>query len=87
MSFYPVESAGDEAWGRSTEYLKHAVEDFSRRWVPYPYPAAVNVGGPVVGHGVSGRALRRRRGYGQGAVLDHGARDRPYLVPDGGGLR
>jgi Peptidase family M1 domain len=45
MSFYPVESAGDAAWGRSTEYLKHSVEDFSRRWFPYPYPAAVNVAG------------------------------------------
>ncbi|HEY0339215.1 MAG TPA: M1 family aminopeptidase, partial [Steroidobacteraceae bacterium] len=45
MSFYPVESVGDAAWGRSTEYLKHAVEEFSRRWFPYPYPAAVNVAG------------------------------------------
>ena len=45
MSFYPVESAGDAAWGRSTEYLKHAVEEFSRRWYVYPYPAAVNVAG------------------------------------------
>jgi hypothetical protein len=45
MSFYPVESAGEAAWGRSTEYLKHAVEEFSRRWLPYPYPAAINVAG------------------------------------------
>ena len=45
MSFYPPESAGVEAWGRSTEYLKHAVEDFSRRWFPYPYPVAINVAG------------------------------------------
>jgi hypothetical protein len=45
MSFYPVESVGPDAWGRSTEYLKHAVEEFSRRWFPYPYPAAVNVAG------------------------------------------
>jgi Peptidase family M1 domain len=45
MSFYPVESAGDAAWGRSTEFLKHAVEEFSSRWFPYPYPAAVNVAG------------------------------------------
>jgi hypothetical protein len=49
MSFYPVESEGDAAWGRSTEYLKHAVEEFSRRWFPYPYPAAVNVAGPSSG--------------------------------------
>ena len=45
MSFYPAESAGEGAWGRSTEYLKHATEEFSRRWYPYPYPAAVNVAG------------------------------------------
>jgi hypothetical protein len=45
MSFYPPESAGTAAWGRSTEYLKHAVEEFSRRWFPYPYPTAVNVAG------------------------------------------
>jgi Peptidase family M1 domain len=49
MSFYPVESAGDAAWGRSTEYLKHAVEKFSERWAAYPYPVAVNVAGPVAG--------------------------------------
>jgi len=45
MSFYPVESQGPAAWGRSTEYLKAAVEEFSRRWFVYPYPAAVNVAG------------------------------------------
>ncbi len=49
MSFYPPESGGSQAWGRSTEYLKHAVEQFSRRWSVYPYPAAVNVGGKVSG--------------------------------------
>ena len=45
QSLYPVESAGDAAWGRSTEYLKDAVEHFSQRWFPYPYPNAVNVAG------------------------------------------
>jgi hypothetical protein len=49
QSVYPVESAGEAAWGRSTEYLKFAVEDFSRRWFPYPWPNAVNVAGPVGG--------------------------------------
>ena len=49
MSFYPVESGGNAAWGRSTEYLKHAVEDFSQRWLPYPYPAAINVAGGTSG--------------------------------------
>ncbi|HEV2273700.1 MAG TPA: M1 family metallopeptidase [Acidobacteriaceae bacterium] len=49
MSFYPAENGGSDAWGRSTEYLKHAVEEFSRRWFPYPYPAAINVAGPTDG--------------------------------------
>ena len=49
MSFYPIESAGPEAWGRSTEYLKHSVEEFSRRWLPYPYPVAINVAGGTSG--------------------------------------
>jgi len=48
MSFYPIESTGPKAWGRSAEYVKHAVEGFSRRWTPYPYPVAVSVaGGPT----------------------------------------
>jgi hypothetical protein len=49
QSVYPVESAGDAAWGRSTEYLKFAIEDFSKRWFVYPWPNAVNVGGPASG--------------------------------------
>src|SRR5699024_322691 len=48
MSFYPVESASDSSHGRGTEYLKAAVELFSK-WYPYPYENAVNVGGKVVG--------------------------------------
>ncbi len=45
MSVYPVESVGDNAWTRSTEYVKDTVENMSRRWYPYPYPAAVSVAG------------------------------------------
>lgn len=48
-SFYPAESRGKDAWGRSTEYLKNAVENYSRRWFVFPYPTAVNVAGPVGG--------------------------------------
>ncbi|THD82615.1 MAG: M1 family peptidase [Phenylobacterium sp.] len=49
QSVYPPESAGDAAWGRSTEDLKDAVEHFSARWYPYPWPNAVNVAGPASG--------------------------------------
>lgn len=45
MSVYPVESVGDNAWTRSTEYVKDTVENMSKRWYPYPYPAAVSVAG------------------------------------------
>ena len=45
MSVYPVESAGNEAWGRATEYLKKSIEYFSEKWFPYPYPVAVNEAG------------------------------------------
>lgn len=49
MSVYPAESRGNARWGRSTEYLKHAVEEYSRRWFPYPWPNAVNVAGIATG--------------------------------------
>ncbi|NID03640.1 M1 family metallopeptidase [Luteibacter jiangsuensis] len=45
MSVYPVESVGQDRWGRSTEYLKAAVEHFSSKWYPYPYPVAINEAG------------------------------------------
>ena len=49
MSFYPAESAGHDAWGRSTEYVKASLEAYSQRWYPYPWPVAINVAGPVGG--------------------------------------
>ena len=49
QSVYPVEGTGKDAWDRSTEYFKHAVEHYSRRWTPYPYPVATSIGGPVDG--------------------------------------
>jgi hypothetical protein len=45
MSVYPVESAGNAAWGRATEYLKKSIEYFSEKWFVYPYPCAVNEAG------------------------------------------
>ena len=45
ISVYPVESAGNDAWGRSTEYTKASIENYSKRWLEYPYPAATNVAG------------------------------------------
>ena len=45
MSVYPVESAGEGAWGRATEYLKKSIEYFSEKWFVYPWPCAVNEAG------------------------------------------
>ncbi|KLT69666.1 M1 family metallopeptidase [Flavobacterium sp. ABG] len=45
LSAYPVESNGNDAWGRSTEYVKASIENYSKRWFEYPYPAATNVAG------------------------------------------
>ena len=49
ISAYPIESDGQEAWGRSTEYVKGSIEHYSKMWLEYPYPAAVNVAGIVGG--------------------------------------
>ncbi len=49
QSVYPAASGGADGWGRSTQFLKFAAEDFSRRWFVYPWPNAINVGGPVDG--------------------------------------
>jgi len=49
MSVYPVESAGDSAWGRATEYLKKSIEYFSEKWFEYPWPVAVNEAGTAGG--------------------------------------
>lgn len=45
ISAYPTESAGNGAWGRSTEYTKAAIEHYSAKWYEYTYPAATNVAG------------------------------------------
>lgn len=49
MSVYPIESSPDSSWGRATEYVKGAIEIFSKDWYEYPYPNAVAVAGPVGG--------------------------------------
>jgi hypothetical protein len=49
MSVYPVESAGNDAWGRATEYLKGSMEYFSSKWMVYPYPVAINEAGTAGG--------------------------------------
>jgi hypothetical protein len=49
ISGYPVESDGNDAWGRSTEYVKKSIEYNSKQWFEFPYPAATAVAGIVGG--------------------------------------
>ena len=45
MSCYPVESAGDTAWTRSTEYLKASIEIYSKNFFEYPWNVAISNAG------------------------------------------
>ncbi len=49
QSVYPISSSGNDAWGRSTEYAKASIENYSKRWFEYPYPSAINVASNVGG--------------------------------------
>jgi len=49
QSVYAAESSGNEAYGRSTEYLKYSIEIYSKKYFEYPWNSAVNVGGVALG--------------------------------------
>lgn len=49
ISAYPVESNSGNAWQRSTEFTKASIENYSKRWFEFPYPAAINVASNVSG--------------------------------------
>ena len=49
MSTYPIESAGNDSWGRSTEYLKNSMEIYSKQYYEYPWNSAVSVSGVALG--------------------------------------
>ncbi len=49
QSVYPAESATDDSWNRSTEYVKGCIEFYSKYLYEYSYPVATNVAGVVGG--------------------------------------
>lgn len=49
QSVYPAESATNDSWGRSTEYVKSCIEFYSNYLYEYSYPVATNVAGIVGG--------------------------------------
>jgi hypothetical protein len=73
ISAYPVESNGDNAWGRSTEYVKKSIEYNSAKWYEFPYPAATAVAGTPGGMEYPGIVFCGARSSGRGlwGVNDH----------------
>lgn len=50
MSAYPVESIEDgSGWQDSTQFVKHTVEYYSKRWLEYPWPVAIAEAGVAGG--------------------------------------
>jgi hypothetical protein len=73
LSAYPVESNGNNAWERSTEYTKASIEHYSKKWLDYPYPIAVNVAADIGGMEYPALAFCswRSKGAGLWGVTDH----------------
>ena len=49
QSVYPIEAAGRDRYGRSTEYLKRSIEIYSHLYFEYPWNSAVSVAGVALG--------------------------------------
>ena len=73
ISAYPIESYGNNAWERSTEYTKFSVEHYSEKWFEYPYATAINVAGNVKGMEYPGVSFCYYASEGEGlwGVTDH----------------
>jgi hypothetical protein len=73
QSVYPVESNGDNAWERSTEYVKGALEGYSKRWFEFPYDNATNVACNINGMEYPGIVFcnSKSKGAGLWGVTDH----------------
>ncbi len=73
QSVYSKESAGQQAWGRSTEYTKASIEFYSKNYYEYPYRNAINVASHVGGMEYPGIVFCGWKAKGQGlwGVTDH----------------
>jgi hypothetical protein len=73
ISAYPVESSGQDAWGRATEYTKSSVENYSKRWFEYPYQSATSVAGNEGGMEYPGIVFSNWESKGEDlwSVTDH----------------
>lgn len=73
ISVYPVESNGNNGWERSTEYVKGALEGYSKRWYEYPYNTASNVACNINGMEYPSIVFcnSKSKGAGLWGVTDH----------------
>jgi hypothetical protein len=73
ISAYPVESDGNDAYGRSTEYTKKSIEFNSAKWFEFPYPNATVVAGITGGMEYPGIVFcgYKAKGRGLWGVNDH----------------
>lgn len=73
QSVYPIESKGIKAWSRSTEYVKGAIELYSKEWFEFTYPVATNVAGIVGGMEYPGLVFCSSKSEGAGlwGVTNH----------------
>ena len=73
ISAYPIESYGNNAWERSTEYTKASVEHYSERWIEYPYTTEIIVAGNVKGmeYPAVSFCYYNSKGAGLWGVTDH----------------
>ncbi|VAV86141.1 Zn-dependent aminopeptidase [hydrothermal vent metagenome] len=73
LSAYTKESATDDGWNKSTEYVKQSIEHNSNMWFSYTYPVATNVAGIVGGMEYPGIVFCswRAKTAGLWGVIDH----------------
>src|SRR5205085_2023574 len=73
MSVYPEESKSNSAWGRSTEYVKGSIENYSKRWLEFPYNSATNVATEIGGMEYPGIVFCEASATGEAlfGVTDH----------------
>ena len=73
QSVYPVESATANGWKRSTEFVKGAIELYSKEWYEFTYPSATNVAGIVGGMEYPGIVFCSSQSTGEGlwGVTNH----------------
>ena len=73
VSAHPVESNGNDSYGRGVEYVKTTIEHYAATWFEYPYPMAVNIATNIGGMEYPGIVFcgwKAKKGEAWG-VIDH----------------